>query len=192
MLAGPIAVTTLVTGVLEGLGVTYVIAGSLASAVHGVVRATMDADIVADLRPEHVEPLVQALSDAFYVDPEMMRDAIRQQGSFNVIHLDTAFKVDVFVPKARAFDRSELARRQSYVLSEAPLSRAYIATPEDIVLAKLEWYDAGGRISDRQWRDILGVLKVQGLRLDHAYLRHMAAGLGVDGLLGQALDEAAG
>jgi hypothetical protein len=190
MLTEPIAVTTLVTAALETLGVTYAIGGSLASAVHGVMRATMDADLVADLRMKHIEPLAYALGDAFYADVEMMREAVRHHSSFNVIHLDTMFKVDVFVAKPREFDRSQLARRQSCVLSEDPPRRAYITSAEDIVLAKLEWYHIGGHTSDRQWRDILGVMKVQKDRLDHDYLRRMATTLGVSDLLEKALDEA--
>jgi hypothetical protein len=190
MLTEPIAVTTLVTDALENLGVTYAIGGSLASAVHGVMRATMDADLVADLQMEHIEPLAQALGDAFYADVEMMREAVRHHSSFNVIHLDTMFKVDVFVAKPREFDRSQLARRQSCILSEDPPRRAYITSAEDIVLAKMEWYHIGGRTSDRQWRDVLGVMKVQQNQLDHSYLRHMATTLGVSDLLEQALDEA--
>jgi hypothetical protein len=151
----------------------------------------MDADLVAEVQMKHIEPLVQALGNAFYADVEMMREAVRQHSSFNVIHLDTMFKVDVFVAKPREFDRSQLARRQSYVLSEDPLRRAYITSAEDIVLAKMEWYHIGGRISDRQWRDILGVMKVQQDRLDHEYLRRMATTLGVSELLEQALAEAA-
>ena len=190
MLTEPIAVTTLVTDALETLGVMYAIGGSLASAVHGVMRATMDADLVADLRLEHIEPLANALGDTFYADIEMMREAVRHHSSFNVIHLDTMFKVDVFVAKPREFDRSQLARRQSCILSENPPRRAYITSAEDIVLAKMEWYHIGGRASDRQWRDILGVIKVQQNRLDHDYLRRMATTLGVSDLLEKALDEA--
>lgn len=124
MLAESISVALLVADALDALGVLYAIGGSLASAVHGVIRATMDADLVADLCQEHVEPLGQALSDAFYADTAMMYDAIRHHSSFNVIHLETMFKVDVFVAKPRAFDRSELARRQLYLLSEEPERRA--------------------------------------------------------------------
>ena len=158
MLPEQIAVTMQVIGALEGLGVPYAIGGSFASALHGVMRATMDVDLVADLRLEHVAPLSQALGEAFYADPEMMREAIGRHGSFNLIHLDTLFKVDLFVARPRDFDRAQLARRQSHQLGEDPACRAYVASAEDTVLAKLEWYRLGGEVSDRQWRDVLGVL----------------------------------
>lgn len=190
MLAESIAVTLLVVNALDTLGVPYAIGGSLASAVHGVMRATMDADLVADLRMEHVEPLAEILAADFYADTHMMRTAVLRHGSFNVIHLDTMFKVDVFVAKPRAFDRSQLTRRQLYVLSEEPEHRAYVTSAEDIILAKLEWYRSGGEVSDRQWRDVLGVIKVQGKQLDLDYLRQMAAQLGVEDLVKRALQEA--
>jgi hypothetical protein len=188
MLPEQIAVTLLVTGALEALDVPYAIGGSFASALHGVMRATMDADLVADLRIEQVIPLATALGDAFYADAEMMRDAIRHHSSFNLIHLDTLFKVDVFVAGSRDFERAQLARRQSYLLGEEPGQQAYVVSAEDTILAKLEWYRRGGEVSDRQWRDALGVLNVQGNRLDLNYMRHMAAGLGVADLLSRALE----
>ena len=190
MLTEQIAVTLAVVEALDAFGVPYAIGGSFASALHGVMRATMDAAAVADLRLEHVEPLAQALGDAFYADAEMMRDAIRRQGSFNLIHLGTMFKVDVFVAKPRAFDRSQLARRQLHLLSEDPERHAYVTSAEDVVLSKLEWYRMGGEVSDRQWRDVLGVLKVQGDRLDQDYLRRMSVELGVTDLLERVLEEA--
>jgi hypothetical protein len=186
----PIAVTLLVVDVLESLGVPYFIGGSLASAVHGVVRATVDADVVAELGAEHIEPLARGLSDAFYVDLDIGRRAIQQRGSFNVVHLTSAFKVDIFVAKERAFDRMQLERRMLQSIGVEPGRTAYFATPEDIILSKLEWYRMGGEVSVRQWNDAVGVLKVQGERLDRDYLSRWASELAVEDLLDRARAEA--
>ena len=191
MLTEPIAVTLLVIDALETLRVPYFIGGSLASAVHGVIRATMDVDMIADLRLEHVEPLARILGDAFYADAEMMRDAVRRRGSFNVIHLETMFKVDVFIRKERPFDQAQFERRVLQTLATDPDRAAYVASAEDTILAKLEWYRMGDQVSDRQWRDVQNVFKVQGARLDLQYLRRWAAQLGVRDLLERALSEAA-
>ena len=189
MVSEPLAVTLLVIDAFEQLNIPYLIGGSLASALHGTARSTLDTDLVADLQPEQVNPLVEMLLNEFYVDDEMVLDAIIHQGSFNVIHLSTAFKVDVFITKQRGFDRMQLQRRQLEVIVDEPERRAYVATAEDIILAKLEWYRMGGEVSDRQWRDILGVIKVQAGRLDADYLQKWSVELGVSDLLQKALKE---
>ncbi|OGO36080.1 MAG: hypothetical protein A2Z03_10940 [Chloroflexi bacterium RBG_16_56_8] len=186
----PIQVTMEVVDVLEQLGINYVIGGSLASALHGVARATMDSDIIAAFREEHVAPFVAALKSTFYVDEEMIRDAIRAHRSFNVIHLQSLFKVDIFVAKEREFDRLQIARRSAYLLSAERNQSAYVASAEDTILAKLEWYRMGGEVSDRQWKDILGVIKVQADKLDREYLMHGADLLKVTDLLERALNAA--
>lgn len=189
-LTEPLAVTLLVVQVLDDLGVPYFIGGSLASAVHGVVRTTMDVDLVAALESGHVAPFIDRLGEAFYADEGMIRDAVNRHSSFNVIHLESMFKVDVFVYKGRPFERIQFERRTLQSLSQDPLRTAYVTTAEDIILAKLEWYRQGGEISERQWRDVLNVVKVQGEALDVDYLRHWAMQLRVGDLLERVLEEA--
>ena len=173
----------------EQLGIPYHIGGSVVSSVYGFPRATFDVDLVADLKLEHVRPLVKRLEAEYYIDEDMVRDAVRRHSSFNAMYLDTMLKVDVFVLKSRAFDQEELRRVQQQVLVEG--SRTfYMTSPEDLVLNKLEWYRMGGEVSDRQWNDILGVLKVQGTALDMDYLQRWAANLNVTDLLERALVDA--
>lgn len=185
-----IAVTIAVTEALDEIGVPYVIGGSVAGAIHGLARATMDVDIVVDLRAEQVDPLVHRLGGDYYADADALRDAVARRATSNLVHRPTMFKVDLFVLKARAWDREQLARRQTHVLSAERGWAGAIATAEDTVLAKLEWYRKGNEVSDRQWRDILGIVAVQGERLDRSYLTRWARELGVADLLDRALSEA--
>ncbi len=184
-----VSVLMLVVEVFERLRIPYLVGGSIASALYGVSRSTLDADVVADIQQEQVEALIAALGDDFYSDNEMIRGAIQRRSSFNLIHLKTMFKVDVFIRKERPFDRIQFERRVEQVFATDPEQKAFITSPEDIILAKLEWYRLGNEISDRQWRDILGVLKVQAGRLDVDYLRKWAAELDVADLLQRALKE---
>jgi hypothetical protein len=177
-----------VARLFERLGVRYVVGGSLASSLHGVPRSTDDADLGAELREDHVRPLVQALEGRFYVDEERVRHAVRRRGSFNVIELPTMFKVDVFVLGEGPLHQEQLARRQRVTLPEGG-EELEVASAEDTILQKLRWYRLGGEVSDRQWGDILGVLKVQGQGLDRAYLQRGAELLGVEDLLDRAFRE---
>jgi len=176
---------------LERLGVRYYVGGSLASSAFGVARATLDADVVADLRPEHVALLTAALEANYYVRSSMIAEAVARKSCFNVIHLATSYKVDVFVLKDRPYDRVAMERTRKDLLDVAdPSAEFFLASPEDTVLSKLEWFRLGDEVSDRQWRDVIGVLKVQGDRLDQAYLSRWAAELGLGDLLEKALREA--
>jgi hypothetical protein len=180
-----------VTRELDRLGVAWYVGGSVASGVHGSPRSTMDADVVADLAPEHAAQLAAALGDAYYADEESIREAIDRRSSFNLIHLDTSFKVDVFVAKHFAYDRESLRRRRRDTLSDAPGAPSLpFCTAEDSVLSKLDWYRKGGQVSAQQWRDVQGVLRTSGARADLAYLRRWAPELGVADLLERALGEA--
>lgn len=187
----PFAVTLRVARALERLGVRYLIGGSLASSFHGVPRATNDADVVAELPGSKVRALVEDLQAEFYVDADMIHDAIQRGASFNVIHLGTMFKVDVFILRREAMLLEEMSRRIEHRIGDGPDERAFFASPEDTVLQKLDWYRRGQGVSDRQWTDVLGVLKVQRDKLDLEYLRRWAPELRVADLLERALGEAA-
>lgn len=187
MISEPIAITLRVIQELDRLNVAYLLGGSLASALYGEPRATLDADLVADLKTEHAAPLVRALSSEFYIAQDAVLEAIRTRGSFNLIHFATSFKVDIFVRKPRVFDASQFARRARQVVATDPERTAYVATVEDTILAKLEWYKIGAGVSERQWRDILGMLKTSAEALDQGYLMQMANQLQVTDLLERAL-----
>ena len=185
-----------VTPVVEALdtqNVPYLVGGSVASSVLGIARATLDVDLVADLRQAHVQGFVQRLENTYYVDGEMITDAILRRSSFNVIHLDTMLKVDVFVLKDTEYDRQAFQRRLRDTLEDTDDARAfYLASAEDTILNKLDWYRMGDEVSDRQWGDVLGVLKVQAELLDIEYLTHWGHKLGLTTLLERAMGEAWG
>lgn len=189
MLTDELRVTLTVTRALEALDVDYIIGGSLASTAYGKIRTTMDADLLVALELQHIEPFLAQLGDQFYADDATIRQAVARRGSFNLIHLTTFFKIDIFVLRARPFDKRQLERGIRHVLVE-PDGIATIATPEDTILAKLDWYRLGGESSERQWRDILGVLAVQSSGLDDHYLDQWSMQLGVHDLLERARNEA--
>jgi hypothetical protein len=184
MLSEPVLVVARLARVFDELEIRYVVGGSLASSIYGIPRATQDVDLVADIRISHVEAIRSALTGEFYVDADMIRDAVQRRASFNVIHLATMFKADVFILRGDAWSREEMTRARSEEF-EAPEGKVTIrfASPEDTLLHKLVWYKLGNQISDRQWGDILGVLKVQGELLDSEYLDLWAPFLDVAELL---------
>ena len=176
---------------LEELGVRYRVGGSVASSALGVPRSTLDVDVACEIGLAHVARFVARLSGRYYVDADMIADAIRRRASFNVIHLATMLKVDVFVRKGRAFDAQSFERVTRKPLDVAEGARSFdLTTAEDIILHKLEWYRLGNEISERQWLDLVGVMRVQSDALDVAYLRRWATEIGVFDLLERAFESA--
>ncbi len=190
LLAEPIQITHRLVQEFERLGIQYLIGGSLASSLHGIPRATNDVDIVADIMAEHIPDLVNALETEFYIDAEMIHEAIQHRNSFNVIHLATMFKVDIFLLKADVASQEEMRRRGQYQISDTPNQKLFLASAEDVIVHKLYLYQLSGSVSERQWTDVLGVLQVQGEQLDYPYLEHMAHQRGVHDLLIQAMKDA--
>lgn len=185
----PLQLALQVIRILEDLGATAWIGGSLASSIFGIPRATQDADIVADLRVEMAHPLVERLGKEFYADAERIASGIERRSSFNVIHLATMFKVDVFLVGQDSWSERLIERRRSIEIDDAG-TQVLVTSPEDIILHKLKWYREGGHVSDRQWRDALGVLQVQRDRIDRAYLQAMADDLEISDLLEELFKEA--
>ena len=184
-----IAVAPVITA-FEEIGVAYHIGGSVAMSAHGVPRSTLDIDLIADIRNEHVMPLVERLTNDYYIDDDMILEAIAHKSSFNLIHFATQYKVDVFVLKSTVFAKTSFMRADVMPLIEDPEAPFYfIASAEDTILNKLIWYHDGGRLSDRQWTDVLNMLKVQQQALDYDYLRYWAQDLGVLDLLESAIDQ---
>lgn len=181
---------TPVADALESLGVAYYVGGSMASSARGIARASLDVDLVADLGDAHRAPLLARLRPAYYVSEEAIEEAVRERSSFNVIHLETMLKVDIFVAKGRPFDRDALARARLERLEEEATRTFPVASEEDVVLSKLAWYRLGGERSERQWTDVLGVIRMAGPSLDTTYLDRHAESLGVGDLLKRARFEA--
>ena len=192
MLATQTEVMLKVIEALEELDSPYLVGGSYASSAHGIARATMDIDILASIPAKQARALAAKLEPEFYADEQAIRNAIMAKRSFNVIHLDTSFKVDVFVSKRDPFDVKQFERRRLEVVTRDPERSVYVASPEDIILSKLRWYRQTDERSERQWSDVLGVMSVQAGHLDVEYLRQWASDLNVSDLLERALTEAQG
>jgi hypothetical protein len=185
---GPIQVALQVVDALEACGLSYLVGGSLASSLGGEPRTTLDVDMVVAMTEADVDALVAALGTAFYADDLAIRRAVRRRSSVNLIHHASAIKVDLFIAGGSPLDEQQLERRRRVHVAENPDRYLYVHTPEDILLQKLRWFRLGQEVSDRQWRDVLGILLVQGRTLDHEYVRRNAEVLGVADLWDRALE----
>ncbi len=190
MAADPVEVALRVAEALEECGVRYLVGGSLASSICGEPRSTLDVDLVIALTEADIQGLVDALGGEFHADPEALHRAVRDRSSTNLIHFETSIKVDLFIVGGSPLDEEQMNRRQRLKVAVDPDRYLYFYTPEDILLQKLRWYRMGDEASDRQWRDILGILLVQEHDLDERYLRRGARKLDLSDLLDRALSEA--
>ncbi len=173
------------------LNILYYIGGSLASSIYGMPRATLDADIVADIYSNQIKPLKSKLEKEYYIDENMIKDAIRNSSSFNLIHLETYLKIDVFVYKNNLYQQNAIKRRiQDTLVENTQSNKFYFASPEDIIINKLNWYQMGDKISERQWLDVIGVIKIQENSLDKEYLKRWAIELNLIELLKKAFIDA--
>jgi hypothetical protein len=189
LLTEPVQITQRIVREFEDLNIQYYVGGSLASSLHGIPRATQDVDIIADISFQHIPKLVNALEAEFYIDGDMIKEAIQRRKSFNLIHYETMFKVDIFIPKLDTAGQEEMERRQQYQVSDNPQQLLYLASAEDIILNKLQWFQMGGGVSERQWNDVLGVIRIQHKKLDRSYLERAAQQRGVADLLQKVFNE---
>lgn len=181
-----------IAALLDRLGIPYHVGGSVASSWYGEPRTTADLDVVIEADAPRLEALASALAPDFYVASEALGQAVRSGGSFNAIALDAPFKIDFFLLGSRAFDREEFRRAAPRSLGTGGEGQVRLKSPEDLVLRKLEWYRLGGGVSDRQWRDVLGILSAMSGRLDDAYLDRWATDLGLTDLLARVRRDAPG
>ncbi len=176
-----------VVAALRSLGVRHYVGGSVASTFHGALRSTMDVDLVCEIDEPRIEAFVAACGPDYYVSPAAAREAVRARKCFNLIHLPSSYKIDVFVHRGRRFDETALERAQPASFGPSATQPIPVATVEDSMLAKLEWFRLTDETSERQWDDVSKLFRLHGEQLDTAYLRTMADSIGVGDLLGQLL-----
>jgi len=179
-----------VISAFDEMGISYYICGSIASSSYGISRATQDIDLVSDIRETSVNNLVSKLRNEYFIDSEMIKDAIRSKSSFNLIHLKTMIKLDIFILRDDLFHKETNQRKIRDTLDDDENSiKIFLCSPEDVILSKLIWFVNGNEVSESQWMDVLGVIKVQGENLDSEYLKHWAIELRIDKQLVKAFSE---
>ncbi len=186
MAVGPLELVRQVTQILGELDIPYTLGGSLASSLFGEPRSTVDVDLAISLVEGREAALLDRAVAQFYVPLDAARTTIRDRSSFNLVDTRHGLKVDLFVLGDGLLDRMQIERRLEVAVpgAAAPL---WVTSPEDQVLRKLEWFRSGGSTSDRQWRDVIGILRNQAGQLDLDYLTTIADELGLTDLLDEAL-----
>ena len=166
----------LVIQALEGAGIPYMITGSQASAYYGEPRFTRDIDIVADIKPEQAKDFVTYFpASEFYRDQETIEEEIKKRGQFNIIHVASGLKIDIILTKTTSFSQTEFVRKNRSAIF--PGQDAYFASPEDVIIKKMEYYKEGA--SEKHLRDIAGILKISGEMVDRDYIAEWARQLGL-------------
>lgn len=179
-----------VIAVLEQLSIPYYVGGSVASSTYGQNRLTNDVDIVVDMHAGHIKPFLDALGSEFYGTQTAAESDVKRQASFNVIHLPSMFKVDLFILADNDYDREAMRRMQRGMIgTEDDLEEVWLASAEDVILSKLRLYRLGNEVSQVQWSDITAMLKVRNETLDFEYLQCWAEFLMLDDLLIRARGE---
>lgn len=182
-----VAALSPVSAALTRLGIRHYVGGSGASSFHGASRSTMDVDRVADMTDSHVSDFLKSFNRDLYVSEAAVREAMRRTSCFNLIHLPTSFKVDVFVSRQRPFDITAMKRATKENLGDSHMLEIRIATPEDSIISKLESYRKTNQTSERQGDDLTRPLKLLGDAADIDYQRNSAESVGVQDLLERRL-----
>lgn len=182
----PLTLATGIAAILDRLGIRYVIGGSVASSIWGEPRATIDLDLMIEADEPSAASLAKAMREEYYVDEDSAVAAIREQSSFNAIHYETSMKIDFFIAEEGELSRSQLSRRRAIEIGGVSL---FFYAPEDLLVRKLMWFRMGGEQSERQWRDIVGILRVSSELIDREYLMRSATQAGVADLLTQAVND---
>ncbi len=175
---------------LEESSIAYFIGGSIASSAYGTARATMDVDMILNLKPFQVQTFVDKLKKEYYIDVEMINDALINKSSFNILHLDSMLKIDFFILKDQPYPLKSFERRKQSSFEDSDESiKVFLCSSEDIIISKLEWFKLSDETSERQWSDILGVIKVQKNKLDKEYLKFWAEQLKLLELIQKAFQQ---
>ena len=176
---------------LRKLQIQHYVGGSIASSFHGAARSTMDVDLVAELGEQNISDFVNCFGDQYYLSEAAIRDAVKRRSCFNLIHLPSSFKIDIFVSRQRPFDLESMQRAKLERLGEARSVEVPIASAEDTIISKLEWFRLTNETSERQWDDVSRLLKLLGDVADVAYLQRTAETVGIEDLLERLLHESA-